>query len=506
MRSFRVTSALALTLLACAAPASALPGASVSATKFVRTATYPGMQKLHYQFGPVKIQPGQNNIDFDVNDLKPQVPGYITRFAPDLVYTKDGTVPRVDVIHLHHGVWLIGGQPAFAAGEEKTQHIFPQGYGFHHDPSTPWVMNHMIHNLTPSPTSVYITYDIDFVPDSDPAAASITPVKPHWLDVAGIRAYPVFDAIRGQGHKGKYTFPEDAKGAQARKIGPAQSWRVPRDMTIISTAGHLHPGGLYTDLFASREGTTKRLFRSVAKYFEPAGAVSWDVSMTGTTPDWRVAVHAGDNLNTAVTYDVSKASWYESMGIMVLWYADGIQPGAEDPFAKDVYSRGLLTHGHLAENDNHGGGPLGLPNPMKVLSGEVTKTVDIRNFVYGSGDLSSTGRRGRLPVVRPGKSLRFKNFDSVQGQDVRNAIYHTITACRAPCNKLAGIAYPLANARPGKLFDSGELGYGPANLSAAAQRNTWKTPASLPAGTYAYFCRVHPFMRGGFRVKGNRKS
>ena len=25
--------------------------------------------------------------------------------------------------------------------------------------------------------------------------------------------------------------------------------------------------------------------------------------------------------------------------------------------------------------------------------------------------------------------------------------------------------------------------------------------ANLPAGTYTYFCRIHPFMRGSFRVK-----
>ena len=54
-------------------------------------------------------------------------------------------------------------------------------------------------------------------------------------------------------------------------------------MTLVSTAGHLHPGGLYTDLKITRGSRTKELFRSVAKYFEPAGAVSWDVSMTGTS-------------------------------------------------------------------------------------------------------------------------------------------------------------------------------------------------------------------------------
>ena len=49
-------------------------------------------------------------------------------------------------------------------------------------------------------------------------------------------------------------------------------------------------------------------------------------------------------------------------------------------------------------------------------------------------------------------------------------------------------------------FDSGELGYGPQNATAAANRATWKTPKNLPTGTYTYFCRIHPFMRGAFKV------
>jgi plastocyanin len=49
------------------------------------------------------------------------------------------------------------------------------------------------------------------------------------------------------------------------------------------------------------------------------------------------------------------------------------------------------------------------------------------------------------------------------------------------------------------VFDSGELGdKGPPT----AGRLTWSTPSDLPDGTYTYFCRIHPFMRGAFRVDG----
>jgi plastocyanin len=502
---FVILLALIAVLTAAPAGAASLPGAHVSATRTVPSATYPGLQHLHYEFGPVKIHPGQNTIDIALNDLKPQVPGYITRFKPDLVYAKSRKTPRVDVIHLHHGVWLIKGQPTFAAGEEKTIGNFPQGYGLHHDPSDQWLMNHMIHNLTPDATSVLITYDIEFVPDTDPAAAGIVPVHPLWMDVAGVKPYPVFDAVRGMGKKGRYTFPDQAKGAQRNAIGPAHQWTVPKDITLVSAIGHLHPGGLYDDLKASRGGTSKELFRSEAKYWEPAGAVSWDVALTATKPDWAVALKAGDTLSTSTTYDVSKASWYESMGIMVAFYADGIQAASKDPFSQPVDWHGWITHGHLKENDNHGGQLLGLPNAADMLNGASLTDVSIKNFIYQHGDLSLTGRAGRPPVVRAGGRLRFTNLDAVQGQDPHTSIYHTITACRAPCNRTAGIAYPLANASPGTSFDSGELGYGPNGFTPAAQRNTWKTPKRLTAGTYTYFCRIHPFMRGSFRVT-NRKT
>ncbi len=82
-----------------------------------------------YRFGPVTIQPGQNSIEFEPNRLKPPVDGYILSFTPNLTRL-DGSVPPVDVLHLHHGVWLSNGAPLFAVGEEKTSLHMPPGYGW----------------------------------------------------------------------------------------------------------------------------------------------------------------------------------------------------------------------------------------------------------------------------------------------------------------------------------------------------------------------------------------
>jgi plastocyanin len=102
--------------------------------------------------------------------------------------------------------------------------------------------------------------------------------------------------------------------------------------------------------------------------------------------------------------------------------------------------------------------------------------------------------------VRAGQSLTFLNRDAPSPPSTGDA-FHTITGCKAPCNRSTGIAYPLADGP--RTFDSGQLGFN-ANFGApAAGRDTWETPRNLTPGTYTYFCRVHPFMRGSFRVVPN---
>ena len=83
------------------------------------------MQTLRFEYGPVKIKPGQNTIALARNDLKPPVDGWIVGFRPDLE-RRDGSVPRVDVIHLHHGVWIINRAPVFAAGRRRRPRARPR--------------------------------------------------------------------------------------------------------------------------------------------------------------------------------------------------------------------------------------------------------------------------------------------------------------------------------------------------------------------------------------------
>ena len=470
-----------------------------------------GVEVLEFRYGPIEIEPGQNNIDFSGDEVpKPDVDGYVVSIKPDLV-REDGTVPPVDVIHLHHGVWAnmsgtpdeveMGGGLAelfFAAGEEKTHIFLPEGYGYRYEADDDWLINYMIHNLTAEPDRVWITYEIGFIPDSSPAAEDITTARPLWMDVQRGSLYPVFDVLKGSGEGGRFTYPDDAADPYAG--GPAlNEWTVDRDSVLIAAGGHLHPGGHHVDLYATRGEERAHLLQSDAVYYEPAGAVSWDVTMTVSPLDWRVAVRAGDVLSISTTYDTERASWYESMGIAVVWLVDAPGPGGPadgvepvDPFAEPIDVQDtVITHGHLAENDNHGGEPTDeFVNALELPDGEPADLVTIADFTYAPGDIG--GIYDTVPTVRAGEELTFFNQDAPIEP---HGVWHTVTSCEAPCTGRTGVAYPLADAEV--QFDSGQLGDAG---EPTAGRMDWTVPADLEPGTYTYFCRVHPSMRGAFRV------
>jgi hypothetical protein len=509
--------------------------ASFASSALAYSISYPGMEQLHFNAGPYSITPGANLILLDSNKVpKPNQNGYMVRMAPNLRYALPdgkccGKVPRVDVIHLHHGVWLSTGAagegegnsygnslyPFMASGEEKTAYEFPHGYGYPIEASDKWILNYMIHNLTAKPARVYINYAIDFVPETDPASAEITPVHPIWMDVEDHHIYPVFNVKRYSGFDGKFTFPDMAKHPYGSGP-PLNEFTIDHPGTLISTAGHLHPGGLYDTLDLIRPGVhpsggatpgaepdSVRLFRSYAHYFDNRAPISWDMAMTATAPDWRPQVKAGDVLRISSTYETRHASWYEVMGIMVVWEAWDGQNGI-DPFTHKLDEQGHITHGHLAEDDNHGGAySLGVnPNTFPEC---FTHTVTISNFQFNPGDFTATGADRCIPTIHQGQSLTFVNDDASPlsagspldpTKAYMASVFHTVTACQNPCGLNTGISYPLANG-PGN-YDSGELGFG----TPALNRLNWSTPTTLKPGTYTFYCRIHPFMRGVFRVIG----
>ena len=578
MRGISVLGSLAVAALLCVLA----PAAHAEVGK-VTTLADGVTQQITYEIPLDPITSGQNRIRYRPmkGTEKPAVDGWITSIKPDLVYTDDGTIPSSSKVMFHHGVWVNltrGRQQFYATGEEKTQMILPDGYGYRYKKNDIWLLNEMIHNLTPEPMDLTATYRINFIPASAPEAASIKEAEPIWMDVEDGRNknYPVFDVLRGSGGKdGRFTYPQDAPNAYP----PGQhinEWTAPRAGVLLGTTGHVHTGGLNTELFMKRdgasyngpvcrkpkvlvklkklnkkirqlsarqgrakkqskkamlkklkrqkkamvknrrklapkarvaarklkackatqpsvEGNRVRLFESKAKYFEPAGPVSWDMAMLSTKDDWRVQVQKDDILELQTTYETKIGSWYESMGINVVFWSD--ETNGRDPYTTKVDTPGVPNHGHYAENNDHGGKlPAIAPDPRKLSDGLLASDgpFDIGGYTYEAGGFNLPGANGRPPVVEQGKSLTFE----LTATDDSKGIWHSLTSCKAPCNKSTGIAYPIADGD--FQFDSGQLGIaGPPTVG----RRVWSTPPDTPVGTHTFFCRIHPLMRGSFRVK-----
>lgn len=500
--------------------------------EMISAVSYKDSTRYLCRYGPIKIHSGQNlNLlaltttcprPQKISGPGPAAPtgdGFITSFRPNLVELKKNgikKIPRVDDLHLHHVVWLRGLQPSFAAGEEKTIYSFPRGYGLQTNISNRWGINYMIHNLWPQDNRrVEIEWIIDWLPQEK--APDTKDVKIQWMDVAGDNLYPVFDAEKrfDKDRDGVFVFPDGASSPdhpEHDKISQKASWLIDRPLTLVFGAGHLHPGGKFVELLLDRGPARKTIFRSDARYWGPAGAASWDVSMEATKRSWRVALRPGDVLRIRAAYNVKKASWYEAMGILPLAFSEGHSPEAKDPFDSTLTADGLLTHGRLKENwDDRASKSLKLKSPLKLPPRKTNKSeIKIKSYLFSPGGYSATPN---FPAIlqRPAllsSSPFFINEDAPESAEQEDQIWHTVTSCKAPCNLSSGISYPLADGR----FDSGQLGFGIDDISnvftgvgywnESVTRGTssWRAP-NLDKGTYTFFCRIHPFMRGSFKIK-----
>ena len=210
----------------------------------------PGVQRLHYEFGPVHIAPGQNTIEFEGNALKPDVPGHIVRFKPNLEYA-DGTIPRVDVIHLHHGVWLVQlraavrrrrGEDDRPAARRLRLAVRPERQvgDEPHDPQPHADADGRLHHLRPRlhprrdarPTRTSRTSPRSGSTWSAASTRSSTSTRAPAAPIAATR-----------------TPTRRRRASAGAAAGPSS-----RTACSSATAGHLHPGGLWTDLKLTRGG------------------------------------------------------------------------------------------------------------------------------------------------------------------------------------------------------------------------------------------------------------
>ena len=170
-------------------------------------------------------------------------------------------VPRVDVIHLHHGVWLINGAADVRGrrGEDRDPRARAATAGATgratvgdepHDPQPHADADRRLHHLRPRVRPRR----------RRPQAAGMQEVRTMWLDVMGVQAYPVFDVHRGAGGRdGRYTYPRESKqpGVHAQPLRACRRtacWSAP--------PGTCTPAACGPTSCSSAAGKRVRLFRS----------------------------------------------------------------------------------------------------------------------------------------------------------------------------------------------------------------------------------------------------
>ena len=514
-----------------------------------------------FWFGPYTVPPGHDLNRFDVD--VPLENGMATWIEPHVVLASTLEEPPHQVLHIHHSHWFAldpgnkednyyghNAEWIFGNGDEETRADFELRsaadshgpiYGEYISASNPQIMIYMLHNKTATPQEVYITLKVHFIHGTMQELNAL-PGRPYH-DVRGTLFGRTYDVKRKAHGRGVY------ESAKDDKRGPIQ-WTSTVNGTIIGTGGHLHPGGerVVVENYGSKEnpcpddgrgygGTT--LLASDAVFRN--APLSEDFQMEVTDPRWRAPIHKGDRIRISGTYENKKHAWYEVMTHEGT-YIDPKQPpgpgcaphilgesrhpppgvnldkvtgppsfhfsGDSAPPTGRALPRdggtwidpveGVVNRNWAEEHDRFcgtewGGDPCERPLPKRQEGGGMSSPqVQIADFLYWPGDRTLSGANGAPVQVKHGTSLTFVNEDAALG------IRHTVTTCPWPCNGPYVANYPLADG----VWDSGilSLGLDPVDEQIGAPKLSASTPTNLPVGKYAYFCRIHPWMRGSFQV------
>jgi plastocyanin len=495
----------------------------------------PGTKEtLKYWYGPYVVPPGWDMNRLDLNVPVPE--GMVLSIEPGLRMAEDMTEPSHQVAHIHHAHWFtlnpgsetdnyFGGNAdwMFGNGDEETRADFqertaadPKGpvYGSHIDSSEPGPVIYMLHNKTAQTLVTYIALDITFIHGSPEELSELDSGRPYH-DITGVLFGRTFDVPRDPSSKdGTFEQPEDDPKGYIE-------WTSPVDGTLIGTGSHVHPGGqrVISENYGSEErpcpdqgngyGGTVLLKSDVLAH--NGVEFSEDYQTEVTNPAWRAPIHKGDRIRIAGIYENKKHAWYTAMTHGGFYIDQGEPPKGRckpymvgkagkrwearkkagkkvKPLFTGVPNRPWSHHATDSVCGKEYGGPP-CEKPAKPYEpGVATTDVSIVNFQYQPGDMALSGQAGQPVQVKKGTSLRFTNVD--QAANIR----HSVTTCKWPCNGRYVANYPQADGR----WDSGTLGHDV--IDGGSPNPVAETPKDLAEGKYAYYCRIHPWMRGAFEV------
>jgi polyvinyl alcohol dehydrogenase (cytochrome) len=489
-------------------------------------------EHLSLYYGPYTMPPG-----WDMNRLDLELPtqnGFLIALEPEMRRVQDLSTPMHTEAHIHHAHWF-GFDPqnaedryfnqlgfgthewVFGNGDEETRADFrrrtaadPKGpvYGNFIPAGRNQEVIYMLHNKTSQPMEVWIVLDVVWQHGTKAQLEEVTGRQYH--DVSGMLMGRTFNVPREPNGDGRWENIRDQKTADGKER-PIE-FVAPRDGTIIGTGGHLHPGG--TDVIMENYGSTENpcpadkrgrgyggtllLHSDIINRNAP---LSEDYQTEVTHPAWRAPLRKGDRIRISGVYANKDHAYYYAMTHAGFYFDYAEAPkghckpyivGAAKKKVKDP-TEGVPNRPWTMEDEYCGWGkapPCEKPEEKPAEDAFASQNVvHVANFQYLPGDRSSSTAGGKIPSVKQGEKITFVNDDQFAN------IRHTITTCPWPCNGRYVANYPHADGD----WDSDTLGYDP--IDGGTPNPMAETPADMKPGLYTYFCRIHPWMRGAFRIE-----
>ncbi|MCW3039187.1 MAG: hypothetical protein JWM31_1092 [Solirubrobacterales bacterium] len=419
-------------------------------------------QTQSFRYGPIAMNGYETREPAEgVSVPSPPLDGYLTAMHAIVVDGAGRPVPQTQVM-LHHAVFVNDGrfpgdrtsdycgvrprEPFYGTAEEDSALRLPAGYGYPIHNRDRWRLRYMLMNHKAPHRQVYIRYTVTT------ESAAMVPVTPYWISVA-CQVQRIYN-VPGGGAAGS----NDVRSAV---------WHVPASGRIVALAGHLHGGGRQIALrqigcadrtlatSSARYGSSADPIYSMSPMLhEPSPrSVSVPVSETG----W--AVHEGEAIRVDSVYDNSRPH-VKVMGIAHVYVARTKDPGpaACPPLPTDVVDGRLpflgapgrpdppMVNQDLSRRDADGVGHAipGLGGPP-LWSQSNLATVNVRRFAFAPQQLS----------IKVGTTVRWRFQDRQR---------HDVSWVRGP-----------------RGFASRYL-----------KRGEAYSETFTAAGTYSYFCSLHP--------------
>jgi hypothetical protein len=457
--------------------------------------------------------------------------------------------------------WVFGtGEERTSGSFHDRADADPDGprYGIYIEALQPQALIYMLHNKDAVVRNVYVALDVTFL-YGDAAAVRAATSCPGLMDGERCHAGKEVHHVTGKLWGTTFDVPREpvADGGDGEYIHPidiAADWPTRRatddlgryhvastDGTLIASAGHLHPNGKEVVVAnLGPEGSACEadldgdgfpgvtLFHS-RKIEQVPGAFphSEEYQMGATKFGYRAPIREGDRITQFAVYANDHHASYAAMSFVGM-YVDRLAPpeprGPEgctmantapvllpgDPRGGDPIE-GTWNRAWGPEVPPHCGLAIGFNACDKELTGKPPEgleatVIQISDFLYAPGDQSLAGQPGAPVRVTRGAPLLFVNEDAAAG------IRHTVTSCQWPCNGPYVANYP----HPDGSFHSGKLGNvdpidgggiqadpdDPLGFSVAGDMLPyWLLDTSdLEPGYYAFFCHIHPWMRGWIEV------